>query len=302
MIVLNGEKELVRVESWDDIVSRPGFNADLNPQEHELSAIIAQYSFADYIPCGLSNCHTPHSRGYVVATKSGQETNIGKDCGKNYFGVDFQTMSNKFDRDIRDKEARERIWSFYFRLDETKNKIAELRNGDQGGDWVFKNALVLHEPNRSVPKIIVRTIIGMVKTRDSILRIDEEATGEEYAFYEARNGQPAKKPYMITRETFDIQGLEVFYEGNSIKDILILDLEENIKVIEKLRIDELISRDLDRWSKWIGTVENSFDRAHFAIERGRALLRKSNLNGFAKILRDDDDQNLFAEYLAKLPE
>jgi phage-related tail protein len=37
---------------------------------------------------------------YVVATTHGIETNIGKDRGKMYFGVNFETMSKQFDRDI----------------------------------------------------------------------------------------------------------------------------------------------------------------------------------------------------------
>jgi hypothetical protein len=40
---------------------------------------------------------------YVVATTHGIETNIGKDRGKTYFGVNFETMSKQFDRDIREK-------------------------------------------------------------------------------------------------------------------------------------------------------------------------------------------------------
>jgi hypothetical protein len=59
-----------------------------------------------------------HSRGYPVATKDGWLTNIGKDCGRICFGVDFETMSRQFDKDIAAKESRERIWSFSFRADE----------------------------------------------------------------------------------------------------------------------------------------------------------------------------------------
>ncbi len=78
----------------------------MNSSEHQLEAIIGRYSFLDKIKCGLSNCHTPHGRGYIVTTKAGLQTNIGKDCGKTYFGVDFETLPKKFDRDMTAAESR----------------------------------------------------------------------------------------------------------------------------------------------------------------------------------------------------
>jgi hypothetical protein len=106
MITLNGEKELTRIHDWADILARPGFDGQLDPNAHELEAIIGSYALRDKIPCGLSNCRTPHGRGYLVATKDGRTTNIGKDCGRVYFGVDFETMLSQFTRDIAAKEHR----------------------------------------------------------------------------------------------------------------------------------------------------------------------------------------------------
>ena len=82
MIVLNTDKGLVTIKDWTDIVERPGFSSNLNPNEHTLKAILGRYVFHERIPCGLSDCHTPHGKGYVVSTVSGRETNIGQDCGR----------------------------------------------------------------------------------------------------------------------------------------------------------------------------------------------------------------------------
>jgi hypothetical protein len=101
MITLNSERELISVEAWADIEARPGFVKDLNPAEHTLHAIIGRYLFKNRIQCGLSDCRTPHGKGYIVVTKDGGETNIGKDCGRTYFGVDFEQLARKFDRDLR---------------------------------------------------------------------------------------------------------------------------------------------------------------------------------------------------------
>src|SRR3546814_4713524 len=82
MITINGEKGFVRIESWDDIESRPGFAKDIDPRSVKLKAIIGSYTFSDYIPCGLSTCHQPHGNGFLVVTVDGRETNIGRICGR----------------------------------------------------------------------------------------------------------------------------------------------------------------------------------------------------------------------------
>lgn len=67
----------MRIESWDDIVSRPGFLATVDPKAVKLKEIIGSYSFDTFIPCGLSTCHLPHGTGFLVVTDSGNETSIG---------------------------------------------------------------------------------------------------------------------------------------------------------------------------------------------------------------------------------
>lgn len=78
MITLNTDKGLIRIEAWEDVESRPGFVKNLDPTKHELASIIGRYILKEPIRCGLSNCHTPHAKGYIVTTKEGHETNIGK--------------------------------------------------------------------------------------------------------------------------------------------------------------------------------------------------------------------------------
>jgi len=301
MIVLNEEKELVRVETWEEITERPGFTDNLDPNAHELSKIIGQYAFQNMIRCGLSNCHTPHSRGYLVATKLGQETNIGKDCGKNYFGVDFVDMAAQFDRDMRDKEARERLWSFTFKLDELKGTIKALREGDRGADWVHRTSRPLVESGKQVPIVVIRHIATMLKTGTSTLQIDREATPREYEMEEARLGRSVKRPLVVSDKVADIQGIEALDQANDLRQILILDLEENIKSFEPLNIDTMTSKELLKWSKWTGTLEQRLDTAHRSLEIGHVLLKRTNLAPFMQVVEDEDERKSFTKYLNSLP-
>lgn len=301
MIVLNGDKELVRVETWEGITSRPGFNENLNPDAQKLSSIIGQYGFQNMIPCGLSNCHTLHARGYLVATKSGQETNIGKDCGKKYFGIDFVEMAAKFDRDMRDKDARERLWNLFFRLDEVKTMIKDIREGERGADWVHRTSRHLVDLGKQVPAVVVRNISTMLKTGATTLTKEREATQQEREMEEARTGRSIKHPLIITEKVADITGLQALDQANDLRQILILDLEESIKAFEPLDIDTMTSKDLATWLKWAGTVDQRIEAARHSTEVGLILLTKKNLEPFMQMLEKEGEQKSFRQYLIALP-
>ncbi|WOD14376.1 hypothetical protein [Paraburkholderia kirstenboschensis] len=171
MITLNGDKELIRVENWEAIEARPDFDGQLDPAAHELAAIIGSYLFSDYIACGLSNCRTPHGRGYLVVTKDARVTNIGKDCGARYFGVDFEDMSRQFDRDIAANENRERLWSFAFQLDTVAADVVRIRKGEgsePGADWLYKRSralLNLNHGSKSITSISRKSFSGFNASR-----------------------------------------------------------------------------------------------------------------------------------------
>lgn len=300
MIVLNIAKELVKVENWEDIESRPGFTKDLDPKSHILDAIIGRYAFKDKIRCGLSNCHTPHARGYIVVTKDGRETNIGKDCGHTYFGVDFDTLSAKFDRDFTEKENRDKLWSFTFKLEELNAQIATLRKQSRGADWIYHLTRPLVGSTKELPTEIVRRVNTMVKSRQPILYRQREATTQEVENLEAMQGRKIDHPYYIDESIAEITGLEALYPENDLKDLLVIELEEKLKSFEDQDIDSMGFEALRQWAKWIGTIEATLERATQAVASGRRLLQTGNLQPLGQILRDTKDASLLRQYLKRL--
>ena len=268
MIVLNSEKEIIRVENWADITGRPGFSGNLDPALHKLVSIIGQYAFKDYVPCGLSNCHTPHGRGYIVVTTDGRETNIGKDCGKTYFGVDFETLANKFDRDITEKENREKLWSFFFRSDEIAAQVLTLRNEERGANWVFKQTDALQNIHK-VPSKVVRRIVAMVKSRDPILTQDREATEIEIEQIEQTNGRRLPRPHYVSISIGEVVGLDALFPENNLKYLLVESVSERIKELAEANIDSLTFEQLRKWSRWLGELDAVLERAVQFSDAGR---------------------------------
>lgn len=300
MIVLNSEKELIKVESWDDIAGRPGFTNNLNPQAHTLDAIIGRYAFRDEIRCGLTNCHKLHAKGYIVVTKDGRETNIGKDCGRTYFGVDFETLSAKFDRDVTEKENRDKLWSFTFRLEELKNQISALRKQANGADWINRHSKLLVGPSKDLPTEIVRRIVLMVKSRQSVLFNQREATAQEIQSLEVMQGRKIAFPYYVDEPIAEIAGLETLYPENNLRDLLVIELEERLKVFDEEDIDSMTYERLRQLTKWIGTIEVTLEHATQVVESGRRLLKSENLQPLLLILHDKADAILFRKYLKRI--
>ena len=285
---------MIDVDSWDAIESRPGFVTNLDPSLHKLASIIGRYLLRDKIPCGLSNCRTPHAKGYIVVTKDGCETNIGKDCGKTYFGVDFETLSRKFDRDITMKENREKLWSFSFNMDEVVSKV-ELRAS--GADQVYLSTRPLVTPSKGCPVEVIRRIGEMIKTRTNVLSEARQATAQEIEDQEAREGRRLSGPQYREIRIAEIDGLSTLYPENNLRDILVLDLEAKLQRFRETDLDTLTPEELKQWVKWISTVEPSIERAEAIIGAGRRLLKKENLRPFLTILTDEHDVTQFREYL-----
>lgn len=300
MITLNSEQGLITVQSWDDIVSLPGFVLDMNPSEHQLEAIIGRYAFMDKIKCGLSNCHTPHGRGYLVTTKAGLKTNIGKDCGKTYFGVDFETLSKKFDRDMTAAENRNHLCSFGFQVEELEAQIAEMRHRPKGADWVHKKAQPLLKAGPRSHATVFRLIEGMLKTGSNLLMKPREATDEEIDTLEAAQGRKIQRPHIIEKPVAEIAGLQALYAENDLRSLLVLYLTVNLDKFKQLDIDCMTYEELRHWSKWTGTVEAVLEKARAAIEAGNALLKTENLEPFLSVLPKGEERTAFRNYLKEL--
>lgn len=300
MITLNSERGLVDIATWDDVLQLPAFRKDVDPSEHQLDAIIGRYMFRDKVNCGLSNCHQPHGRGYIVTTKAGITTNIGKDCGRKHFGVDFETTSRKFDRDITEKQNRDRLNSFVFSIEEIESRVKDIRSQHKGADWVYKHTRPLVNATKGCPEEVVRRLRAMVKTGGNSLSNEREASNSEIEQEEARTGRKIKRPHIVTEHVADIEGVQALYPNNDVRALLIDDLATTLGKLSDTNVDALTYNELRNWTKWLDTVESTLERAEAAVGFGRQLLTPVNLEPFYTVLTKRDEKDLFRKFLSTL--
>lgn len=299
MITLNTEKGLVRLESWDDVLIRPGFKVDVDPKTVKLERILGSYSLSTYQPCGLSSCRTPHGKGYLVATSGGHETNIGKDRGKKYFDVAFTNMERIFRADVRNKERHEALVAFQHRIPEIEARIELLLDAPSGAKWIRKHASPLLDSLKGLPASIVAVVGGLVRRRDGALIKSRPATQEERDRMRAQGISQRNQDY-IEEVVGRIDGIAVLYPENDLRKLLITGME-NLAAIKIADVDNLKDKTLRDLAKWIDEVDPALARAEDAVAAGRRLLTKNNLQQLHIFLSKKEDKRTFNAYLNGLP-
>lgn len=297
MITLNTERGLIKVETWQEIEELPGFTKDIDPKQYELKEIIGRYLFKDYIKCGLSSCHTPHGKGYIVTTKTGPITNIGRNCGKNHFGVEFEELSKVLETEIRIKTYRDTIGSFLIFIDQHKEAVNKLRSGPFGADTVYRKANLLLKRTSGCPEEAVKILSKLVRSRNSDITKDRVASKQEVEDLEAIQGKSLPRPYYIEEKVDSLSGLPFLYNENDLRARLVIDLEEGFKGIEELNLDDASDSDLKFWSGWSSEVERKIKESEEILKYGVALLEKTNLIKLEKSMSDDKSKSEYREFV-----
>jgi len=301
MIRLNTDKGWARIDSWDDVLTRPGFVTDVDPKAVTLKSIIGSYALSTFLPCGLSTCHTPHGRGYLVTTNDGRETNIGKDCGKKYFSVDFESMARTFDRDLRAQERREAIIAFQHKIPGIETRLAELRSGERGAHWVHRNVYQLTNGRDGVPQSVAHVLHGLVRRRNGAITVDRPATPDEIERMRAQGQRAQHGLTFVTDTVGQLDGASALYAGNDVHELL-FGRGKSIETIKSVDVGKLKDSELRQMSKWIEDIEPLLARSEDWIAAGRRLLTRTNIQQLVQFAQDEKERRAMRAFISLLPE
>lgn len=293
MITLNTERGLERIESWSDIESLAGFRKNINPKSVTLTSIIGRYRFSDQVTCGLSTCHHKHFRGYVVATSDGRVTNIGKDCGKTHFGVDFETLSRVFDRELLDMERREALSAAKNRLHTYAQQIEIIKNTEKGATWLNKQVNSFRNPTSGLPNSICRRLDNMVRTQSAVLKRTRRATKEEIEAMRTTGrikDDDRRTIIMVEDDVGVLNGLGVLSAENDIRQILIIELGETMNRLRDIDIASATSNELGQLTKRVAEIEPMLDRCRRIAALGAQFFERENLSQIAEVAETVNDE------------
>ena len=151
-------KTFVEIESWEDLITRPGYRDKIDPSKVQIKQILGLYKLPDKHSCGIKNCGTPHNRGYLVSTTDGYETNIGNRCGAKIFGVDFTEARKAYTKASNAQRYRETLSESINQFPKIRLQVKTLREGEQGADYCVNKMQQLM--NRVFPEEISRKLVN----------------------------------------------------------------------------------------------------------------------------------------------
>jgi hypothetical protein len=293
MITLNTERGFERIESWTDIEGLPGYHKDIDPKAVKLSSIIGSYRFSDHVTCGLSTCHHKHFRGYVVTTSDGWVTNIGKDCGRTHFGVDFETLSRTFDRELMDSDRRVALGAAKSRLSIYLQQIDELKSAERGATWLNKQIKLLRQSENGLPHNICRRLDEMLRTQSAALKRARRATKAEIEVMRATGRlkeDDHRTEVLVEDDVGILSGLAVLKVENDIRELLILDLGDTVDRLHAIDIAAATSHELGQLTKRVAEIEPKLDQCRRIVALGVQFFDRENLSQFAEVAETNDEE------------
>ncbi|WP_299728014.1 hypothetical protein [uncultured Endozoicomonas sp.] len=301
MITLKEDKKFVKVETWTDVTEIAGYHEKLDSSDYKLKEIIGRYVFPHPVQCGLMNCRQPHNSGYIVrTTKDGIVTNIGKDCGKTIFGVEFKQLSRSFDMAVTEQSHRETIADFLFFADEYKKNIETLRQGSQGADAIHSKLKSLTHKNRGCPDVVVSKLNQMIRSRNPDIVIEKELSEKEILDNEAIEGRTLPRPQYREEKIATLKGFSALYPENDLRKRLIVGIWDNLNSLTNSGISLFSHNDLKYWANWCSSYEKEFDDICSIVRQGSSLISTTEISKLTVLINSHSERKLLNQFLKSI--
>lgn len=302
MITLSTEKGLVRIESWEDVESRPGFTRNLDPSTAVLGEIIGQYHFKDMFPCGLAGCRQPHAKGYLVTTKDGRETNIGNVCGVRYFSVEFTQLRKVFRVSREDQERRERLHALQSRVPGLRAELYALRNGSPTLQSLQVHIGVLLGRTGGLPRGVREAIARTVRSGTGALTYQRVLTKLERdrlraAQEGAGNASRGSIPVAVDETVGQLMGFAALAPSSDMRSLLVA-IETALDQLVAADVDSLDSRALKTLSKLTRVIDPAPTSLREARAHALKLLAAENLRQLEVFTDSPSERRVLRDFIA----
>ncbi|EPM2835478.1 hypothetical protein ACTLLX_002597 [Citrobacter freundii] len=301
MIYLLEGEEFAEVDSWQTICERPNYLENLIAQDRRLEKIIGYYELSNKVKCGLSNCHTPHFKGYVVETDNGSETNIGHACGKRYFDVQFETMSSEFLNSLEFAKAKIFIKENKGKVFEYWQVVNSLAVGAKNVGWAINLRAQITDPE-VIGESAYRALRQMQANNTGNVTISRPPTKKEIEFAQT-SGQPI--PSAIDVVVGFISNIDFLSPDNNLSDLYENQLRGTVKSLEGADPEKMSRTQMRPIVNGINALNSRMDNAKKIINQARDFFTKDNLSQLLSALEDNAyvsaaDLNRYKDFLDKL--
>lgn len=300
MITLGTECGLIKIDSWDDVLSRPGYRADVDPRTMKLHEVIGSYRFMATVPCGLSTCHQPHLEGYLVLAADGTVTNLGNICGNRYFGVRFSQLRRVHDAAVAAQNNRECLGALKNRLPGIVEEVRRLRTTAEALNRSMDQA------RSEFPSQVLARINEMNRLGSGRITVQRALTGEERDRAKAASDVLGMKKRAVSMfddvEIGFLAGYEIFHQRNSLRALLVEGIEPLLAEVDAAVLHAMSDKALGSLAKRSADVEPLMQKLRNAIDVGHKLFVRQNLEQLAHIVTSPKDKKAVMRFAKSMPD
>lgn len=301
MIYLLEGEEFAEVDSWQTICDRPNYLENLIAQDRRLEKIIGYYELPNKVKCGLSNCHTPHFKGYVVETDNGTETNIGHTCGTKYFDVQFETMSSEFLNSLEFAKAKIFIKENKSKVFEYWQAVTSLEVGQKNIKWAINLHTQITDPD-IIGISAYRALRQMQANNNGNVTISRPPTKKEIELAQI-SGQPT--PQAVEIVVGFISNIDFLSPHNDLIDLYEKQLRGTVKSLEEADPEKLSRTQMRPIVNGINALNTRIEKAKEIVIQSRAFFNKDNLSQLLNSLEENENVSLadvkrYKDFLEKL--
>ncbi len=248
---IKGKPQLIFFKTREEYESRPNYVVHIDAKTNKPLELIGKYSFTKEkeVPCGL--CNTKHQYGFVGFFDSGDETNVGKDCGLKHFDAKWSEITAVFKKRELEEARLDVISSFLSQKAKIEQEVKPL----------------LERIELKAPKILA-VIKDLEREPMLINKLHKaiKAQGKiqiEVALSEAaKEASGGKSSFQIqTLET--LEGCSVVGQANSICNTIRVLIIHPLYGASESSLNALTEKELQKKTKWISNI---FDLVRNAIE------------------------------------
>lgn len=276
MLYMKENGVLIKLDSWEQVYSRPNFIKDLDLKDKKLKALIGYYKNEPPRKCGIKSCHSSHMKGGIVITEDDFEASIGHICGSKIFQEKFDDLIKQLEKEVDFEIYKEAVASRKSRLFEYWNKAAALTSGKNGilklAEKIsdIKNALV-------AGRYAATELVRMASNQQTIVtkEVWVEKKKKELTEEEASSGE--KKYKIETVVCGQIKNIEVLLAANDLKRLYNEEIETVIKGLEKLDLQTASPSQIKNIGRSVSSLDVRLETAAKLKELAIGFLTYDNL-------------------------
>lgn len=197
----------LRIVSAEQLYARAALVQDLNSKEIKSATAVAWYRLPDKIPCGLSDCHQWHGRGYVARLPDGHEVHMGKDCGTSLLGEEWRHATNALDYQDRIRQLRITLDNALVAKVEIERELNALTEAPNGARWVARRK---REFESTLPEQVIDRIKAQARRHETAVTIEVHLSADEIA---KRSAGGQKVAPIETQVIGHLKGLQIWREA-----------------------------------------------------------------------------------------